>query len=85
MSDLSQIDIIFFYFSHIRILRVPLSSTPPSVQHISSTQKGHSFSAPEIPQFNTKNPSVTHEKPLSSIHSSFANQNCGTEGFLVWN
>ena len=46
--------------------RVPLSSTPSSVQHISSTQKGHSFSAPRIPQFNTtplfhtKNPSVQH-------------------------
>ena len=25
----------------------------PSVQHISSTLKGHSFSAPKIPQFNT--------------------------------
>ena len=37
----------------------------PSVQHISSTQKGHSFSAPKIPQFHTKNPSVQH-KPLSS-------------------
>ena len=51
---------------------VPLSSTPPSVQHISSTQKGHSFSAPKslsstpkTPQFNT-NPSVPHQKTLSS-------------------
>ena len=42
--------------------RVLLSSTQtPSVQH-----KDHTFSAPEIPQFNTKNPSVQHEKPLSS-------------------
>ena len=52
-------------------LWVPLSSTPPSVQHISSTQKGHSFSAPKIPQFHTKNPSVPHpsvqhQKSLSS-------------------
>ena len=47
--------------------RVPLSSTQtPSVQHISSTQKGHSFSAPKIPQFHTKNPSVPHQKTLSS-------------------
>ena len=37
----------------------------PSVQHISSIQKGQSFSAPKIPQFNTKNPSVQHT-PLSS-------------------
>ena len=43
--------------------RVPLSSTAPSVQHISSTQKGHSFSAPKslsstpkTPQFDTKTP-----------------------------
>ena len=32
----------------------------PSVQHMSSTQKGHSFSAPKISQFHTKNPSVQH-------------------------
>ena len=38
----------------------------PSVQHISSTQKDHSFSGPKIPQFHTKNPSVLHQKPLSS-------------------
>ena len=34
----------------------------PSVQGISSTQKGHSFSAPKIPQFNTENPSDSHRK-----------------------
>ena len=45
--------------------RVPLSSTPPSLQHIFSTQKGHSFSIPKIPQFHTTNPSVQHN-PLSS-------------------
>ena len=32
----------------------------PSVRHISSTQKGRSFSAPKIPQFHIKNPSVQH-------------------------
>ena len=32
----------------------------PSVQHISSTQKGHSFSALKIPEFYTKNPTVQH-------------------------
>ena len=52
------------------------STTPSSVQHISSTQKGHSISAhkiphfhthlsstPKTPRFNTKNPSVPHQKP----------------------
>ena len=46
----------------------------PSVQHISSTQKGHSFSAPKIPQFHSKTPqfntppppSVPYQKLLSS-------------------
>ena len=32
----------------------------PLVQHISSTQKGHSFSALKIPQYHTKNPTVQH-------------------------
>ena len=54
-----------FFFILISFKGVPLSSTPPSVQHISSTQKGQSFSAPEIPQFHTKNSSVQHN-PLSS-------------------
>ena len=46
----------------------------PSVQHISSTQKDHSFlapkslsSTPKTPQFNTT-PSVPLQKPLSSTH-----------------
>ena len=43
---------------------------PPSVQHISSAQKGHSSSAPKIPQFHTRNPSAQGFR-------------CGTEGFLV--
>ena len=38
----------------------------PSIQHISSKQKSHSFSAPEIPQFHTKNSSVPHQKLLGS-------------------
>ena len=50
--------------------RVPLSSTPPSFQHISSTKKGHSFSAPEIRQFHTKNPWDPHQKPLSSTQKN---------------
>ena len=66
---------------------VPLSSTPPSVQHISSTQKGHSFSAPKslsstpkTPQFNTT-PSVPHKKARykrqKRLYKAFL---CGTEG-----
>ena len=46
----------------------------PSVQHISSTQKGHSFSASKIPQFHTENPSVQHRKPLSSTQPSVPQQ-----------
>ena len=49
----------------------PLSSTPPSVEPISSTQKGHPFqppkslsSTPKTPQFDTKKPSVP--SPFSS-------------------
>ena len=38
----------------------------PWVQHISSTQKGQSFSTPKISQFHTKHPSVSHQKPLGS-------------------
>ena len=69
------------YLGQNLTMGVPLSSTPLSVQHISITQKGRSFSAPKIPpfhtenssvqhtpQFHTKNPSVQHQKPLSSTH-----------------
>ena len=71
-----------------------------SVQRISFTQKSHSFSAPEIPQFHTKNPSVQHTpqfhtKNLSSPRSSTPKtprfkttknpEVCGTERFLVLN
>ena len=56
-----------------------LSSTQPSVQHtpqfntlLSSTQKGHSFSAPSIPHFNTRLsstlPSVQHQKNVSMLN-----------------
>ena len=53
----------------------------PSVQQISSTQKGHSFpalksltSTPKTPVIHTKNPSVQHQKPLSSSHFSVSLQ-----------
>ena len=55
---------IFYINLTIASERVPLSSTPPSVQHIGSTQKGHSFSAP-------KNSSVPHQKTLSSTPPQF--------------
>ena len=49
---------IFPFQFHVSIW-VPLSSTQtPSVQHIGSTQRPHLFS--------TQNPSVLHQKPLSS-------------------
>ena len=41
----------FFKFG---FMRVALSSTHPSVQHIASTQKGQSFKALKIRQFTTK-------------------------------
>ena len=51
-------------------VRVPLSSTPPSVQHMSSTQGPHLFSHlnpwvqhQKTPKFNTKNPAVNTENP----------------------
>ena len=49
--------------------------TDPSVQHISSTQKVHSFSAPKTPQFHTINSSVHH---IPQIHIAYI------ELFLVW-
>ena len=39
----------------------PLVQHDPSVLHISSTQKGHSFAAPRIRQFNTKKASFQHK------------------------
>ena len=36
----------------------------PSIQHISSTQEAHSFSALKIPQFNTKKPPVPQHPQL---------------------
>ena len=75
--------------------RVP-SSTPLSVQHISSTQRATPFqppkfrsSTPKTPQFNTQNPSVPHQKTLSSTpsvpHQEPLSFWCGTEMFLVLN
>ena len=79
--------------------RVPLSSTTPLVQHIRSTQKGHSFTTNKIPQFNTKNLSVPDQKtpqfdtPLAYKELFFVSFFCvelrgfwcWTEGFSVLN
>ena len=55
-------------FGTITFIRVPLSSTQtPSVQHISSTFGPHLFSP--------KNPSVPHQKPLSSTPTQFNTKN----------
>ena len=53
------------YFFDINKMGPPQFHTP-SVQHISSTQKGYSFSAHKIPLFHTKDPSVPHVKPFGS-------------------
>ena len=63
----------------------------PSVQHISSTQKGHFFLAPKIPQFHienqsvqetpqfyTKKPSVPHQK--LQFHTPLSSSWSGNEG-----
>ena len=47
----------------------------PSVQHISSTQKGHTFSAPKIPQSLTKTPSVQHTPRFHTKNPSIQHQN----------
>ena len=63
----------------------------PSVQHIISTQKGHSFSAPKIPQFHNKNPLVQPQKPLSLtpkiplFHTPHSSRHTFFGSFLVWN
>ena len=57
----------------------------PSVQHrppqfnTSVPHKDHTFSAPKIPQFNTKNLSVTNQKPEGLLVWNWGV--CGTEGF----
>ena len=63
---------------------LPLSSTQCV---IISTQKGHFFSAPKTSQFHTENPSVPHQKALSSTSVVLNWEVFGVElrGFLVWN
>ena len=64
------------------LLRSVTLAEYPSVQHIGSTQQPHLF--------RTQNPSVQHQKPLSS--TQFLSEGCvelrgflcGTEGFWCW-
>ena len=57
--------------TQFRCIISPFSSTPPSVQHVSSTQMGHFFSAPKIPQFHTKNPSVQQNRQFHTKNPQF--------------
>ena len=59
--------------------RLEYASVPhrPPQFNTSVLHRDHTFSAPQIPQFNTRNPSVQHqnpsllyEKPISSTHPS---------------
>ena len=77
--------------SYLRIIKGPPLFHIPSVQHISSTQKGHFFLAPKIPQFHienqsvqetpqfyTKKPSVPHQK--LQFHTPLSSNWSGNEG-----
>ena len=67
LSFESRVDVLI---GNIGIKRVPLSSKPLSLQHISSTQKGHSFSALKSPQFHNENPSVQHTSQFHTKNPS---------------
>ena len=62
----------------------PLVHTDPSVQ-----QSVHTFSAPKIHQFNTKDPSVQHTSQLNTFlsltHPSVQHTLTFNKGFLVLN
>ena len=62
IHDMIQDWLVLFICRKICDTMGPPQLHTPSTQHISSTLKGHSFSAPKIPQFNTENPSVQHQK-----------------------
>ena len=61
----------YFFQFMIGFQWVPLSSTSPSVQQISSTQKGHSV--PPLPSVPHQKHLSSTKKPLSSTHSSEKN------------
>ena len=63
-------------------VRGPPQFHTPSVQHISFTQKGRSFSAPKLPQFHTENPLLQHRKPLSSTYPSVSHQKTLSSTYL---
>ena len=48
------------------LLKIIFSSLRTKFRARSVHHKDHSFSAPNISQFNTENPSVQHQKPFSS-------------------
>ena len=73
------------------IARIRIFGTSTPQFHTSVPYKDHTFSAPKIPQFNTKipqfhteNPSVPHQKLLSSTDPTegFSVRNRGVFGFL---
>ena len=78
-------------------LRLHRKNQPKIFLETKIQHKDHTFSAPDIPQFNTKNPSVQHRKPLNSTHPSVQHPKPlsstlktakfwrGIEGFLVLN
>ena len=98
IKKVQQVVLYDFDYKHFVTKRVPLSSTPISVQHISSTRKGYSFSAPKILQFHTRNSSVQQTPQFNTKNLSFQNKEvCGTvecvemrnlwcwnEGFWCW-
>ena len=79
-----------FRFTPVVDLSTPQFHTDPSVQH-----KDYTFSATKISQFNTKNPTVQHEKFLSSIVKPLSSTQffyielrdfrCWSEGFSALN
>ena len=67
-DEISIILRILYKNNNILFIWLPLRFHTPSIQHIGSTQKGHSFSAPKIPQFHTPL-SFTHD-PLRDIYQN---------------
>ena len=52
---------------------------------LSSTKMGHFFSAPEIPQFNTKNSPIQHPPQFNTLSGQHQKHRQYVEGFLVLN
>ena len=71
--------------SYLRIIKGPPLFHIPSVQHISSTQKGHFFSAPKTPQFHTPVSSTLKTLQFNTPLRQKIAEVCWTEGFLEMN